>query len=501
MNVWRQKENDGRKCDTAEYIVPPPVFIQRMGSVFCLLYAGERGTMKKTNDFGRDPVHLLVIKTAIPFMVAQYVNVLYSIVDRIYVGNIPKVGAYALAGVGVCAPVTAFLASFGTLFGIGGSVLFAMRMGAKDERTAGRLMSDSFIFLTITSVILTVLFLVLKDRLLILFGASEKVFPYADKYVTICTAGTFFALIAGGMNYFITAQGFPVLGMSTTVIGAVINIALDPVFIFVFHMGVSGAAAATVIAQICSCIFVLTTLCKKKMPVRLKPGRPDVFRGRKIVKIGISPFLILATDSLIIIALNAVLQVYGGKSRGDMLITSATIVQSYMQLITSPMIGITGGAQPIISYNYGAGRPDRIRKTVFCLLMFCFCFTGIMFLLSRVAPDYFVRIFTSEPEYIDLSVWGIKTFTLMIIPLSFQYVIVDSVTALGMPRISLSLSLIRKGMYFAFTCIIPLFFAAKYVFYAEPAADGAAACLSCAVYAVIYRKYLKGEGNLGKIKM
>ncbi|HIW41743.1 MAG TPA: MATE family efflux transporter [Candidatus Mediterraneibacter vanvlietii] len=457
--------------------------------------------MKKTNDFGKDSIPVLVLKTSIPFMFAQFVNVLYSIVDRIYVGNIPVIGADALAGVGVCAPIVTLLSSFGTLFGIGGSVLFSVRLGAGDEKGARKILANSFTMMMIVSVTLTILFLLTKSYLLNWFGASEVTFSYADTYMTIYTAGTFFALLSMGMNYFITAQGFPLLGMMTTLIGAVVNIVLDPVFIFLMDMGVAGAAVATVIAQMSSCTFVLLTLRRKKMQVPLGVVKPELTVGKQIVKIGFSPFLIFATDSIIIIALNAVLQHYGGKEYGDTLVTAATIVQSYMLLITSPMLGITGGSQPLISFNYGANKPDRIRKTFFWVLMLCVCFTSVMFLISRVAPQYFVRIFTDNPEYENLAIWGIKAFTLMIVPLSFQYVIVDGLTALGMTKISLGMSLFRKSLYFAATCILPLWFAAKNAFYAEPVADGTSACLSCIIFLFIYRKYLRGEGRLKDIKM
>lgn len=457
--------------------------------------------MKKTNDFGKDSIPVLVLKTSIPFMFAQFVNVLYSIVDRIYVGNIPVIGADALAGVGVCAPIVTLLSSFGTLFGIGGSVLFSVRLGAGDEKGARKILANSFTMMMIVSVTLTILFLLTKSYLLNWFGASEVTFSYADTYMTIYTAGTFFALLSMGMNYFITAQGFPLLGMMTTLIGAVVNIVLDPVFIFLMDMGVAGAAVATVIAQVSSCTFVLLTLRRKKMQVPLGVVKPKLTVGKQIVKIGFSPFLIFATDSIIIIALNAVLQHYGGKEYGDTLVTAATIVQSYMLLITSPMLGITGGSQPLISFNYGANKPDRIRKTFFWVLMLCVCFTSVMFLISRVAPQYFVRIFTDNPEYENLAIWGIKAFTLMIVPLSFQYVIVDGLTALGMTKISLGMSLFRKSLYFAATCILPLWFAAKNAFYAEPVADGTSACLSCIIFFFIYRKYLRGEGRLKDIKM
>lgn len=457
--------------------------------------------MKKTNDFGRDSIPRLVLKISIPFMFAQFVNVLYSIVDRIYIGNIPVIGADSLAGAGVCGPIITLLSSFGTLIGIGGSVLFSVRLGAEDKKGAQKILANSFSMLLIFSAFLTVLFLVTKGYLLRWFGASAVTFPYANTYMTIYTLGTFFALVSMGMNYFITAQGYPGLGMATTLIGAVVNIVLDPVFIFGLDMEIAGAAVATVIAQMSSCLFVLCTLKSKKMPIKLALVKPEGETALRIVKIGFSPFLILATDSIIIIALNAVLQHYGGEAQGDTLIMAATIVQSYMLLITSPMLGITGGSQPLISYNYGANKPERIRKTVFCVLALCIAFTTVMFLISQVAPQYFVRIFTDHAEYQALSVWGIKVFTLMVIPLSFQYVFVDGLTALGMTKLSLGLSITRKTLYFSATCLFPLFFEAKSAFYAEPVADLLAACFSTIVFTFVYRKYLRGEGRLTEIKI
>lgn len=457
--------------------------------------------MKKTNDFGKDSIPLLVLKTSVPFMLAQLVNVLYSIVDRIYVGNIPVIGADSLAGAGICAPIITLLSSFATLVGIGGSVFFSVRLGAGDEKSARRILANSFSLLLILSAILTVVFLLTKSHLLNWFGASEVTFPYADAYLTIYTLGTFFALLSLGMNYFITAQGFPGLGMMTTLIGAGVNIVLDPVFIFVFKMNIAGAAVATVIAQMCSCIFVLCTLKRKKMRIPLAIARPERVIVRRIFAIGFSPFVILATDSIIIIAMNAVLQYYGGKEYGDTLITAATIVQSYMLLITSPMLGITGGSQPLISYNYGANQAARIRKTVFCVLMLCICFTTVMFLVSRLIPEFFVRIFTSDPEYRELAVWGIRVFTMMIIPLSFQYVFVDSLTALGMTGKSLALSLFRKSLYFLSTCVLPAVLTANACFYAEPVADGVASVVSTVVFFFVWKKYLRGDGRLMEIKV
>lgn len=457
---------------------------------------------KRINDYGKDPIPVLVLKTSVPFMLAQLVNVLYSIVDRLYVGNIPVIGADSLAGAGVCAPIITLLSSFGTLIGIGGSMLFSVRLGAEDEKMARRILENSFSMLLILSGVLTVLFLLTKNRLLHWFGASDATFPYADIYMTIYTLGTFFALLSLGMNYFITAQGYPGLGMLTTLIGAVVNIVLDPIFIFLFRMNIAGAAVATVIAQMTSCVFVLVTLRSKKMRIPLGVIKPDAAIGVRILKIGFSPFLILATDSVLIIAMNAVLQRCGGREYGDTLITAVTIVQSYMLLITSPMLGITGGSQPLISYNYGANRPDRIRKTFFWALMLCLCFTSFMFVMSRTAAHIFVGLFTDHAEYVRLAVWGIRVFTVTIIPLSFQYMFVDGLTALGMTKASLALSLTRKSIYLGSTCALPfLLSSASAPFYAQPIADGCGAILSCTVFYCVYRKYLRGEGRLFDIRL
>ena len=418
-----------------------------------------------------------------------------------FTGNIPQIGDVSLAGAGICAPVITLLSSFATLIGIGGSVLFSMRLGAKDQEKAKNLLGTSFSMLLFFSAALTILFLLLKAPLLQWFGASKTTFPYANTYMTIYTLGTFFALLSMGMNYFITAQGYPGLGMATTLIGAVVNIVLDPVFIFLLHMNIAGAALATVLAQLSSCVFVLLTLKQKKMPIPLTLAPIQRSTAVRILKMGFSPFLILATDSVIIIALNAVLQHFGGPEYGDTLITCATIVQSYMLLITSPMLGITGGSQPLISFNMGAGKVERIRKIVLCVLLLCIGFTTFMFLLSRFVPQYFVRIFTQNPEYASLSVWGIQVFTLGVIPLSFQYVFVDALTAMSLTKLSLFLSLLRKSEYFTATCLLPLFFAARMCFYAEPIADTLCFFSSSLAFFLIYKKYLKGEGRLSQLRL
>ena len=450
--------------------------------------------MKKTTDLGKDKVPLLVLKLAVPSMIAQFVNVLYSTVDRMFIGNIPRIGDEALAGVGVCGPIVTLLTSFGTLIGLGGSILMAMRMGAGRKKQAENILAHSFVLLVLFSALLTFFFLLIKGHLLNWFGASDTTFPYADSYMTIYTAGTFFALMAVGLNYFITCQGFPGIGMLTVIIGALTNILLDPVFIFGFHMNVAGAAIATVIAQFVSCAFAFRFLTGKKIPVKITLLRKKNFSPmivQRILELGVSPFLILATDSVILIVLNTVLQTYGGPEEGDLLITCATIVQSYMMLITGPMLGISSGTQAILSYNYGAKNIDRVKSAEKYILLLCLCFTTLMFLVSRTVPEYFIRIFTRDPGQTDLCIWGIHVFTLMIIPLSFQYVFVDGFTALGRSRTALFLSVFRKSDYILFTIVLPIFWGARSAFYAQPLADGISAVMSSVAFLLIFRKHLE----------
>lgn len=454
--------------------------------------------MKHQTDLGKDRIPILVLKLAIPSMIAQFVTVLYSIIDRMFIGNIKEIGDAALAGVGVCGPIVTLLTSFGTLIGLGGSILMSMRMGAGRKKQAESILAHSFAMLVLFSAVLTILFLVSKKYLLNWFGASLVTFPYADAYLTIYTAGTFFALMAIGLNYFITCQGFPAVGMITILIGAVTNIVLDPIFIFLLDMKVAGAAIATVIAQFASCAFAFCFLIGKKVPIRITLLKKQSFSPvivQKILTLGISPFLILATDSVIIIVLNSVLQKFGGPSEGDILITCATIVQSFMMLITGPMLGISSGTQAILSYNYGAKEIKRVKKAEKYILILCLCFTTLMFVLSRIVPQYFIHIFTKDPLQLELCTWGIGVFTLMIIPLSFQYVFVDGFTALGRSKTALFLSLSRKGNYMLFTILLPIFFGARSAFYAQPIADGIAAVMATVGFLLIFNKHLEKRAN------
>lgn len=453
--------------------------------------------MKHTNDLGHDPVFPLVLRLAVPTMLAQLVNVLYSIVDRMYIGA--GVGSLALAGVGVCAPIVTLLSSFGSLVGMGGSPLMAMRMGEGNTREARRILNNGFLMLLVLSVILTIVFLFSKEHLLMWFGASQATFAYADTYMTIYTAGTFFALMAGGMNSFLIAQGFSGLGMATVMLGAVLNIVLDPVFIFVFDMGVAGAAIATVISQIASCAFVLMTLWSRKMPVRLGWGDFRWKTVQRIAAFGLSPFLIIASDSILLIVLNTVLQRYGGPGEGDTLVTCATIVQSYLLLITMPMGGITLGSQPVISFNYGMGDAGRIKKALRCIVGLCISFCVFMMALTYTVSPLYVSLFTKDSEILARSVRYIKIFTAMIIPLAVQYPLVDETTALGQVKLALFCSAFRKLVYLASLLTLPALVSAEAAFFSEPAADVIAAAVTTALFLYFFPRVIaKRTKELGR---
>ena len=457
--------------------------------------------MRKTNDLGRDPVFRLVCRLAIPTMLAQLVSVLYSIVDRIYIGNIQGIGDLALAGVGVCGPIVTLLSSFASLVGLGGSPIMAMRMGEGRDREAGRVLSNSFLMLLILSGVLTTLFLLLKEHLLMWFGASDATFGYANTYLTIYTAGTFFALMATGMNSFLIAQGFSGLGMATVMLGAVLNIVLDPIFIFVLHLDVAGAALATVLSQMASCAFVLCSLRRKRMPVRLRWGGFSWRIMRRVLAFGLSPFLIIATDSILLIVLNTVLQRYGGPELGDTLVTCATIAQSFMLVVTMPLGGITGGTQSILSYNYGAYRTERVRQAQKYIFGLGLVFTAVMTLAARLAGPLFVRLFTTDEALAAQAFDTIKVCTLALLPLGLQYEVVDGFTALGLAKLALPLSLWRKAVYFAAVFALPAFFGADAVFYAEPISDVLGPLASVAVYCVCIRGVLARRAALAPQKL
>lgn len=452
--------------------------------------------MKLENNLGEDPIGKLVMRLAIPSMFAQFVSVLYSIVDRMFIGNIKEIGEVALAGVGVCGPIVTLLSSFAALLGIGGAPLMSMKMGAKDEKGAEKILANCFLMLLVISGVLMVVAFLLKEKMLWWFGAGERTFSYANEYITIYLMGTVFALLTVGMNQFIICQGFAKIGMISVLIGAVCNIILDPICIFVFHMGVKGGAFATILSQMASCIFVLQFLFSKKVPIRITFGGYHKNIMKRVLTLGFTPFIIIAFDNILIISLNAILQKYGGV-RGDMLLTCGTIVQSFMLLVTMPLGGITGGTQAILAYNYGAGNAERIKKAEKYIAAYALVFTGILFLTAQIIPQYFVKIFTQNEAYISLTVWAIKVYTLGIIPLALQYTIVDGFTGMGIANLAISLSFFRKGLYFLGIFLIPVFFPIENVFFTEPITDIISAIVSTIVYFSFIGKILRKRNITG----
>ena len=442
------------------------------------------------NNLGSDPIRPLVWRIAFPSMLAQFVSVLYSIVDRIYISNIPLTGETALAGVGVCGPVVTMLGAFAFLVGVGGAPLMSINMGAGRPEEARRILSNSFLVLCVCAVVLTAVVFPLQRPMLMFFGASEVTYPYAEEYFSIYLCGTVFNLLSLGMNQFIISQVLAKKGMFAVVLGAALNIALDPLFIFAFDMGVAGAAVATVLSQLASCVYVLCVLFGRSVQVRIGFGGYSLKLIGRILITGISPFLIIFVDSVMIISMNAVLKSYGGAELGDRLITCATIAQSFMLVVTMPLGGISGGTQTILAFNYGAHRRDRILQAEKHIALLCVGYTALMFALARLGGGLFVRLFTTEPELAAEALDAIRICTLAVIPLGIQYAIVDGFTGMAQVKLALPLSAFRKVVYFAALFWLPAAFGARAVFYAEPVSDVLGPIASVIIYAVFIKKIL-----------
>ena len=444
-----------------------------------------------TTRLDSDDIRGLVLGLALPSMVAQFVSVLYSIVDRMYIGNIAVIGETALAGVGVCGPILTMISAFSSLIGIGGGPLVSIRLGQQREKDAEDIVSDCFIFLSVISVLVMGLSFIMKDRLLWWFGASETVFPYADEYMTWYLTGTIFALMSTGMNQFIICQGYSGTAMRSVLLGAILNIVLDPIFIFVLGMNVKGAAIATVLSQLASCIYVLGFLFGPKSRLRIHVRKPSFKNFRNVCSLGMTPFLIIAFDNVMLISLNAMITKYGGGAEGDMLLSCNTILQSFMLIITMPLGGITGGTQTILGYNYGARRPDKIRLAQRYIMGLGFIFCLIMFIFAQTVPEIFIRIFTRDEAYISLTREITKVYTLGVLLLPFQYAITDGFTGMGVFKYAFALSAWRKVVYFACVFLMPPILGVKDIFLCEPASDIIGPIVSIAVYMTLGQKLLK----------
>ena len=447
--------------------------------------------MKLENNLGTDPIRSLVLRIAIPSMLAQFVSVLYSIVDRIYISNIPLIGETALAGVGVCGPVVTMIGAFASLIGVGGAPLMSIRMGAGRTAEARRILANCFLMLCACSLALMAVCLPLRRPMLMAFGASDATYGYAETYFTVYLFGTVFNLLSLGLNQFIISQGFAKKGMLSVMLGAAMNIVLDPVFIFLLDMGVAGAAVATVLSQLASCLYVLRFLFGRSVPVPITFGGYAPRLMLRILAVGVTPFLIIGVDNVMIISMNAILQSYGGAELGDRMVTCATIAQSFMLVVTMPLGGISAGTGTILAYNYGARRRDRIVKAQAFIAALCAAYVTALFVLSRLAGGLFVRLFTTEPALAAEALDAIHTVTLAIIPLGIQYAIVDGFTGMGQVALALPLSAFRKIVYFTALFVLPGAFGVRAAFYAEPISDILGPIVSTGVYFLAIRRILR----------
>lgn len=437
---------------------------------------------KAKPDMGSGSIPKLMLNLAIPAVVAQLINMLYNIVDRIYIGHIQDVGASALTGVGLFLPILMMINAFAMLAGSGGAPRAAIAMGKKDQEGAQKILGNCFSVLLILAVLQTLLFYIFAPRLLRLFGASDMTLPYALSYARIYILGTIFVMIVLGLNPFITTQGFAKFSMITTVVGAVCNIILDPILIFGFNMGVQGAAVATVASQAVSAIWVLWFLRSRKTMLRLT--LPDMKLVPSVIfpclGLGVSTFVMLSTESILNISFNSSLSRFGG----DMAVGAMTIISSCSQLVTLPLQGIGQGGQPIMSFNFGAGKKDRVKQAFRCQFWACVGYSTLLWLLLMILPQVFAGIFSSDSALVTYTVWAMRIYMAGIFSTGVQISCQQTFMALGQAKISLLMACLRKlVLLIPLIFILPLFFSDKVfgVFMAEPISDIVAAVVTGAM--------------------
>lgn len=446
----------------------------------------------KNNDFlANEPVGRLLFRLAVPTLAAQLINMLYNMVDKIYIGHMPGDGDLALAGLGVCLPLILIVSAFSALVASGGAPRASIFMGKGEREEAERILGSCVTLQLLLSLALTAVMLLWNRELLILFGASENIIEYSVSYMNIYALGTVFVQLTLGMNSFITAQGFAKISMLTVLIGAVLNIALDPVFIYALDMGVKGAALATVISQSVSCIWVLSFLLGKKTLLSIKARylRLDRKIVLSCVALGVAPFIMQGSEGVICICFNSSLQKYGG----DIAVSAMTVLSSAMMLVMLPMQGIAQGAQPILSYNFGAVRPDRVKKTFFLLLEVCMIFSTTMWAIIVFLPELFVGIFTPDAELIAYTAGAIRVYAAVIFLMGIQIACQMTFISMGNARASAVVAIVRKfGLLLPLVYIIPHFMDDKAmgVFLTEPVSDFAAVTFTAILFAVQFRKAL-----------
>lgn len=420
------------------------------------------------NDFSKGAVWKNIVAQAVPLTLAQLIQLLYNIVDRIYIGHLPGANSMALTGIGLVFPVTTLIAAFTNLFGMGGAPLFAIARGAKQDERAKKIMGNTFFMLLVSSLILCVVCYVFRKPVLYLFGAGDESYVYADAYLRVYLFGTTFAMISTGMNGFINAQGFPRIGMMTTLIGAILNLLLDPLFIFVFDMGVGGAALATVISQSVSAWWVLSFLTGKKVLIRIsrKYMRLSFSLVKEIVSLGLAGFIMRATNCLVQVVCNSTLKIYGG----DLYIGIMTIINSVRDILSLPIEGVTSGAQPVLGYNYGAKEYRRVKQGIRFMAVLGISYTVLAWLFVIMAPELFMTAFTSDAAMVEPGVTALHIYFFGFFFMAFQFTGQSTFTALGYSKQAIFFSLLRKAVIVVpLTLILPrLGFGVAGVFLAEP---------------------------------
>ena len=394
------------------------------------------------NDFGVGSVRRTILRMAVPITLAQLINILYNIVDRMYIGHIDGAGTLALTGLGLCLPVISAVMAFARLSGMGGGPLCSIERGKGDLQEAERIMGNSFTLLLIFAVALTVLGEIFLEPLLYAFGASGDTIGYAVDYGRIYLAGNIFVLISLGMNNFINAQGFARMGMITTILGAVANILLDPLFIFVFGWGVRGAALATVISQCLSALWVLKFLTGKRAILRLRLGcmRLHSRRVKRILALGFSGFVMALTNSVVQVACNSVLSSFGG----DLYVGVMTVINSIREIVSMPIQGLSGGAEPVMGFNYGAGKPQRVRQGITFVSVTCAAFSIFVWLLVRAIPGPMIRIFNNDPELISVGSAALQLYFCAFFMQALQFAGQSTFVALGKSKQAIFFSIFRK---------------------------------------------------------
>lgn len=440
-------------------------------------------------DFSKGSVKSLILSQAIPLTLAQAVQLLYNVVDRIYIGHLDRVGDLALTGLGITFPVIILIAGFTNLYATGGATLFSIARGRGEQEEAQNILGNVFALLIGTALLLTVFCYLFRKPILFAFGASDQSYAYADAYLSVYLIGTLFSMLSTGLNPYINAQGFPKIGMLTTMIGAVVNILLDPIFIFAFRMGVQGAALATVISQGISAVWVLRFLTGSKAIVKLHTGRIRICRERtgKILSLGLPGFVVQGTNSLVSIVCNNQLQLYGG----DLYVGIMTILSSVREMVSLPVMGISHGAQPVMGFNYGAKEYERVKECIRFTALLGTLYTLIAWAVVMLIPEFLIGIFSSEPQTIHLGARMLNIYFFGFFFMAFQFAGQSTFQALGRARHAIFFSLLRKAFIVVpLTLLLPsLGLGVEGVFWAEPisnALGGLAAFTT--MYFTVYRK-------------